>query len=135
MIDACRNCGSGVGGIKKRRGRYTNFSPYSRKSPGEGLFRWLIESEIQLKNVDARLAHESKGAPCRVLSDDLQHLSLSHSPRPGDARCLKEGVVRRDVRIEARTGRGDCIDGNRAARVLGSELVDVALDTLHQLDI
>jgi uncharacterized protein (DUF342 family) len=45
---------------------------------------------------------------------------------------LKVGGVRGDVRIEARAGGGDQIDGDKMARILLGQLVDGALDSIDK---
>ena len=60
----------------------------------------LVEREVQLEHVDARLAEEPEAAAVGVLVDETQHLVDVHAPGFGDTRSLQAGVGDRDVRVE-----------------------------------
>src|SRR5581483_4808782 len=67
---------------------------------------WLggIEVEVEAQHVDARLAEDAQVAADDVLVDEAGELLLGHAPRLGHPRHLGQGVLRRDVRVEARAG-------------------------------
>ena len=59
-----------------------------------------VEIQIQLEDVDARLADETKIASGRMLGDEMPHICFVHSTFMRDTRNLKFGSGRRDVRVE-----------------------------------
>ena len=60
----------------------------------------LIEGEIELQDIDARLAKQPEGSCLGMLADQLAELLVRHSASFCDAPGLKKSVVRSDVRIE-----------------------------------
>ena len=50
------------------------------------LFGELVESQVEFKHVDARLAKKAEGAPGSVLLNELAHLRLAETARLGDTR-------------------------------------------------
>ena len=95
----------------------------------------VVESEVQLENVDARLAEQAEVAACDVLLDELADLRFAEAARLGDARRLKIRVVGRDVGIEPEPEVVTSIDRHGLARDSRGQLVDVALNALHELGI
>jgi len=60
---------------------------------------------------------------------------LADAARFGHSGCLKQSIVRSDVRVQARTGGRDHVDRHWLAGILGAQFVDVALNALHQLGV
>ena len=100
--------------------------------PRSKLFCQLVQSEVQVEDIDAGLAKEAELAIGDVFLDELIDAGLRDAASLGDARNLKEGCVWSDVWVEAGAGSGDQIDGNRLAGILLRELVDGALDAVDQ---
>ena len=81
----------------------------------------LVESEIELEDVDARLAEEAEAAAVGVLLDQLLHGRERQVPDGGDAPRLQLRVGGRDVGVDTRGGRRDGVDRDvvdRQARVV-----------------
>src|SRR5260370_10055149 len=82
--------------------------------------RWilLIQRQVQLQNIHARLTEESELAAFGVLRDQLQKLVFSNASGPGDAGNLKLGSRRSDMRIKAGARRCDQVHWDRFTRIL-----------------
>ena len=79
----------------------------------------LVESEVELENVHARLAEEAEPAAVGVVGDQLLH-ALQREPAHASRRVRPAGRVRRrDVRVDARSGRRDGVDRDVADREPG----------------
>ena len=67
----------------------------------------VVEREVQLEHVHARLAEEAERAAVGVLVDELEHLVLASRPRASrDPGRLDARVLGRDVRVEPGARRG-----------------------------
>src|SRR6185437_15335337 len=86
--------------VREPAGLHPSSSPASRR----------IESEVELQNVDARLAEEAEGAALYLRRDELPDLRLGEAARPRDPRHLKIGRRRRDVGVEAAARGRDEVD-------------------------
>jgi len=60
-----------------------------------------IQRQVEVEDVDAWFAEESKRAPLGVLGDQRTNLHLAQAPFPGDACDLLVGVRGADVGVEA----------------------------------
>ena len=65
------------------------------------LGRERVQGEVELEDVDARLAEEPERASLGVLVDQRPDLRLAQAAFPGDAGDLLAGVGGADVRVEA----------------------------------
>ena len=66
--------------------------------------RPVVEREVELEHVHARLAEEAERAAGRVPVDQLQDVGEVEPARLGHPRSLQARVRERDVRVEARAG-------------------------------
>ncbi len=83
---------------------------------GRGPLSHVIEREVQLQHVDARLSEDPELTVSRVRVHERPHPALVEPARPCDAADLVGGRGGRDVRIEAarrRTSRGRPGSGRR----------------------
>jgi hypothetical protein len=96
------------------------------------LFRCkLIESEVELQNVDAWLAEHPKSASSGVLLDEVCDDWFRHITRLSDAGNLELGGGRGDVRVETAPRGRDEVNRDGFV-VLGLELLDIALDAVNK---
>ena len=72
--------------------------------------RLLVEREVELEHVHARLAEKAERASVRVLVDEAEHLVEVETALTRNPLCLCPRVRRRDLRVESRPGRGDGVD-------------------------
>src|SRR5260370_41077439 len=91
--------------------------------------RWilLIQLQVQLQNIHARLTEESALAAFGVLRDQLQKLVFSNASGPGDAGNLELGSRRHDMRITACPSRCDQGTRDRLTRLLLLQRGNIAL--------
>ena len=75
-----------------------------------------IEIEVEFQDVDAGLAEEAELAGFGVFGDERIDVGFAHVAFASDARGLKRRGLGRDVRIEARAGRGEQVHGDRLKR-------------------
>ena len=69
-----------------------------------------VEREVELEDVDTRLAEEAERAVVRVLVDEREHIVDGEPSSAGDAGRLERCVLGRDVRVEAGAGSGERVD-------------------------
>jgi hypothetical protein len=72
----------------------------------------LVQREVQLQDVDVRLAQDPEAAAARVLSHELPLLFERDSTCLRDSGGLEFGITRTDVRIETGCRCRDGIGGN-----------------------
>ena len=65
-----------------------------------------IQSKIERKHIDARLAENTEGAALDVIRDELADVIFRQVARLRNARHLEIGGFRRDVRVEPAARRG-----------------------------
>src|SRR3954469_21200074 len=75
--------------------------------------RLPVEREVELEDVDALLAEEPERATGRVVVDEPLDVGDREAARLGDARRLQQGVLDRDLRVEARPRRGHRVGGHQ----------------------
>src|SRR3984893_17686448 len=92
----------------------------------------MVEREIELQYVHARLAQEPKQATFRVVHDELADAIFGQIARLGNTGHLEKGRLRRDVRIEAGGRGGDQVLRHRRVRIFLFQGVDVALYAVDQ---
>ena len=82
-----------------------------------------VKGEVEKQDVDPPLTEQRRSSRPSVCSLTRARTSvLGQSARLGDARHLKQGSYRRDVRVEAAAGGGDQVGRHRGTWVLGSSL-------------
>ncbi len=75
-----------------------------------------VESQVELEDVDSRLAEEAELAGLRLLFDEATELGVRNAALAGDAGHLIERRGGSDVRVEPAAGGGGEIHGNAARR-------------------
>ncbi len=106
----------------KKEGGGMASSPFSRGSVKGKSFGDLVEGEIQLEDIDTWFTEKAEGAALGVLLNQQAHAIFAQPASFGDARGLVVGVVRRDIGVETRAGRGDHVDGDRLAGFCAASL-------------
>src|SRR5512132_2841288 len=92
--------------------------------------RPLVQGEVELEDVHARLAEEAEGAAVRIVVDQLEDVCERKAADPRDAGSLRTGVGARDVRVEARARGCDGVAGHVP---VGAVLPAVGLRALAHL--
>ena len=87
-------------------------STSSRREDASLCHSGSIECEVELEDVDARLAEEAEAAAVGVLLDQLLDGREGQMADGRDATRLERGVGRRDVGIDAGARRRHGVDGN-----------------------
>ena len=72
----------------------------------------LVERDVELEDVDARLADEAESAALGVVVDELADVGLDGASSLRDASHLETSGRRADVRVEAAGGGGDRVGGD-----------------------
>ena len=95
----------------------------------------LVELEIQLQDIHARLTEETQVCALRILGDELVHLLKADASRFGHPCRLRLGRRGADVGVEPASGCGQEIGRNwpRLVRVLLAELLHGALNAVNEL--
>ena len=78
---------------------------HAGRAAGHQLLCLLVEREVELEHVDARLAEEAERAAVGVLRDQLLHGGERQVANGRDAPSLEIRVGGRDLGIDARAGR------------------------------
>ena len=91
-----------------------------------------IKIKVKLQHVDGRFAEKTELASFAVRGNNLTHLVFAHAALTRHARYLKLRGGRRDVRVEARTGRRHQINRNGLAGILGMKFFHIALYAVNQ---
>src|SRR5580658_3629311 len=86
-----------------------------------------VEFEVQLEDIDARLAEEAEVAPLGMFCDDGSQVLFRNPPNACDARNLKFRSRWRNMRIETRAGTRNEIDWYRHIGIFGLKFCDVAI--------
>ena len=98
--------------------------PCAGLSPTRALLRaGAIQSKVQRKHINARLAEDTESTALDMLGDELAKRILRHVARLRNARDLEIGGFRRDVRVEPAARRGYQVDRNLGGRVLLLQLL------------
>ena len=95
----------------------------------------VVQIEIQLQDIHARFAKQTKLPSFHVILDQRPDALLTHVSRLGNARNLIPRRIGRNVGIEPGPRCGHQVDWNGLAGIFGAELVDVALNALYKLRI
>src|SRR5208283_3602672 len=72
---------------------------------GDDLRAQCVQRQVELEDIDARLADQSDEALFGVFLHQGAHTTLIQAARPGDRRNLRQRELRRNMRIEAGAGR------------------------------
>ena len=96
------------------------------------LLAQFVQVEIEVEDVDARLAEDAELALGDVLVNEFVDAVFANAAGFGNTRNLEECSVGSNVGIEAGAGGGYQIDGNRMAGIFLGELVDGALDAVDE---
>src|SRR5262245_34169179 len=73
----------------------------------------LVEREVQLQNIDSRIAENAEITPIGVLLDEFADFVFAQCPGLSYTRDLELGITQADLRIESATRRGNCIRRHR----------------------
>src|SRR5689334_12366879 len=74
-------------------------TPVRSKSPS--LLRQIVQGQIQLHDIDARLAKNAECAMVAIRGDKSSHFVVGNVARPCDSRDLILGGSRADLRVES----------------------------------